>query len=224
MKKREQSRPEGAGPAGRPFGLLALIRDGGPLFKDVFTIDPSFAEDAWDTLSIDTSVIEYAELPKLMHQGLLDALKESRISERSKDENDRASTEAEPEILPKNASASSSGAESYLAHLTSFAQRPDLFLAEVEKHDPGFTKRINERMHENSERDRETRFLFGKVQAWASLGIGLMAAFATLFLLYLSVKNNAGFWTIIGLSIFFAIVSRRIVKFHGSDGGEQVGD
>ena len=224
MKKQKKSRPAGDDPASRPFGLLALIRDGGPLFKDVFTIDPSHAEDAWDMLGIDTSVIECAELPMQMHHGLLDALKESRISERSKDEDDLSPAEAEPENLPKNAAASSSGAESYLAHLTSFAQRPDLFLAEVEKHDPGFTKRIYERMHNNSERDREMRFFFGKAQAWVSLGIGLMAAIATLFLLYLSVKNDAGFWTIFGLSIFFAIVSRRMVKFHGSDGAEQVGD
>ena len=49
-------------------------------------------------------------------------------------------------------------------------------------------------------------------------------AFATLFLLYLSVKNDAGFWTIFGLSIFFAIVSRRMVKFHRSDGAEHVDD
>ena len=55
MKKQETSRPAGAHPAGKPVGLLALIRHGGPLFKDVFTIDPTLVEDAWDTLSIDTS-------------------------------------------------------------------------------------------------------------------------------------------------------------------------
>ena len=85
MKKQETARPAGDHPAGRPVGLLALIRDGGPLFKDVFTIDPSYAEDAWDTLSIDTSVIEYAEIPMQMHQGLLDTLSESKIFEWSND-------------------------------------------------------------------------------------------------------------------------------------------
>lgn len=85
MKKQETSRPAGAHPAGKRVGLLALIRDCGPLFKDVFTIDPTLVEDAWDTLSIDTSVIEYGELPKQMHQGLLDALRESKISGLSND-------------------------------------------------------------------------------------------------------------------------------------------
>ena len=85
MKKQEASRPAGVHAAGKPVGLLALIRDGGPLFKDVFTTDPTLVEDAWDTLGIDTSVIEYGELPKQMHQGLLDALRESKISWLSND-------------------------------------------------------------------------------------------------------------------------------------------
>ena len=120
-------------------------------------------------------------------------------------EDDRTPTAAEPEILTENPPASSGGTTLLLAHVTNFTQRPDLFLAEVEKHDPGFTKRINEHIHRNSERDRETRFFFGKTQAWASLGIRVMAALGVLFLLYLSVTKDAGFWTIFGLIIFFAV-------------------
>lgn len=120
-------------------------------------------------------------------------------------EDDRTPTSVEPEILPENAPASSGGDTFYLARVTNFTQRPDLFLAEVEKHDPGFTKRMNERIHRNSERNRETRFYFGKAQAWATLGIRVMAALVAFFLLYLSVKNDAGFWIIFGLTIYFAV-------------------
>lgn len=77
-------------------------------------------------------------------------------------EDDQTPTAAEPEILTGNPPDSSEGTALLLAHVTNFTQRPDLFLAEVEKHDPGFTKRINEHIHRNSERERETRFFFRK--------------------------------------------------------------
>lgn len=51
----------------------------GSLYRFAYTIDPNEAEKAWDVLQSNEWAIEFANLPKLMHQALLKTLKERRL-------------------------------------------------------------------------------------------------------------------------------------------------
>ena len=61
---------------GFPVSDSAWFNDS--MFADAVTLDPSRVKEAWDTLSSDTRVIEYQELPERMHHSLIQALKSSR--------------------------------------------------------------------------------------------------------------------------------------------------
>ena len=92
-----------------------------------------------------------------------------------------------------------------MSTLPSYTERPDLFLAEVEKHDPGFINRMNEGSVIRAERDSDARFYFGKVQAWVSMGVAVIAALAILLFVGITVLNGRGFWSIIALGVLYAI-------------------
>lgn len=119
--------------------------------------------------------------------------------------NESAEDPKEGEVLPKHAPTPPSDEGNWLALISNYTERPDLFLAEVEKHDPGFTKRMNEASAKRAETQDTARFHFGKNQAYTALGISAIAAVTLLGILGIAVWKEAGFWTIIGLAIFYAI-------------------
>ena len=92
-----------------------------------------------------------------------------------------------------------------LALISNHTDRPDLFLAEIEKHDPGFTKRMNESARLHSERYRDERLTFGKNQAYVALGVSVIAALAVLAIVGIAVWNGQGFSAILALALFYAV-------------------
>lgn len=106
----------------------------------------------------------------------------------------------QPRTFPK-------GAIIFSPSFPNYTERPDLLIAEIERHDPGFVKRMNERSQEISEETRKARFKFSKVQAYATLSIQIIAALVILFLAYTAVSNGGArdFWTIVALVLFYAV-------------------
>lgn len=92
------------------------------------------------------------------------------------------------------------------AQINQYTDRPDLFLETIEKHDPGFIKKMNDSARLYSKRSREQRFRFGKIQSYTALSLSLIAALiicaALVLMIYLGYAN---FWTIVGLAIFYAV-------------------
>ena len=109
-------------------------------------------------------------------------------------------------LPPDDAEDDALGGVNILALVRNYTNRPDLFLAEVEKHDPGFINRMNESAAAHSARFRESRFSFGERQAYTSLVFRVVAVVVVLgALAYEVVAGGAGFWTIIALAIFYAV-------------------
>ena len=141
-----------------------------------FTVDSSKVEDAMAD--------EVAMFPETMHKAMIDTLRERNTFER---------------IMGKDQ-------ESILALIASYTKRPDLFLESVEEHDPGFIKRMTQKVEEFSEKARDTKFNFSKVQAYSILAISTTTPFAILYLLYLHVSGGEPkFWTIIALAALYAM-------------------
>lgn len=92
-----------------------------------------------------------------------------------------------------------------LALISHYTDRPDMFLTEVERHDPGFIKRMNASLKARSEKFRESRYNFGHRQAYASLALRIIAALAFIFLIGVAVYEANGFWTIIALVIAYSV-------------------
>lgn len=93
-----------------------------------------------------------------------------------------------------------------IASITQYTDRPDLFLEAIERHDPGFIKRMNEESSSFSKKNREARFNFGQFQAYVTLGISGVAALVILAaLVYLIYAGHASFWSIVGLALFYAV-------------------
>jgi len=93
----------------------------------------------------------------------------------------------------------------YLAQVSNYTDRPDLFIAEIEKHDPGFIKRMNAASEENATTQRNERFSFGKRQAYSGLVISVIAAVSLLLIVAIAVWKGQGFWNIIALALLYAI-------------------
>lgn len=93
------------------------------------------------------------------------------------------------------------------ADIAQYTQRPDLFIAEVEKHDPGFVKRLNNLAEETAKKDGDIRFKFGKHQAYTGL---IYQGFANICLFALAggllYTGKLGFSSIIGIAIFYAVI------------------
>lgn len=123
------------------------------------------------------------------------------------------------EVLPPEDAGdddSGRGTLNLLALVRNYTNRPDLFLSEVEKHDPGFIKRMNESFAAHSARLREGKFNFGERQAYTSLGIRVFAAVVVLGVFaYAVIAGSAGFLTIIALAIFYAVTQSGISGFSG---------
>lgn len=123
---------------------------------------------------------------------------------------------ASGDVIPPEASSGSTdlGSESaILALISNYTDRPDLLIAEVEKHDPGFIKRMNQSAEAHAERLREGKYHFGKYQAYATLGIQILAAFVVLGLFTLAIWKSAGFWTIIALVIAYSVTQSGVAGF-----------
>ena len=102
-----------------------------------------------------------------------------------------------------------------IALIKNYTDRPDLFLAEVEKHDPGFTKRMNEASENRATRTETARFYFGKRQAYSALFLSVIAALAVLIVLYVMVSSEqATFWNLLGLGVFYAITQGGVLGFN----------
>lgn len=137
------------------------------------------------------------------------------------------------EILgPDHSDRQSPVGDNYIALISQYTERPDLLINALEAHDPGFVKRMNEKAESRSERMSNARFWFGGVQAYAGLGVSVIAALAILVLLAYSIfKENAGFWLIIGLAVFYAITQggpsgfvelcRGVADYFRKGGGKQ---
>ena len=129
--------------------------------------------------------------------------------------NDDAPEGQEGEVLPPldEALEDPSLRQTFLALVSNYTDRPDLLIAEIEKHDPGFVKRMNEASEEHAKEERESRFKFGRFQAYAGVGLSVVAAIAVLGILGLAVFKGTGFWVIVGLALFYAVTQGGSVGF-----------
>jgi len=109
-------------------------------------------------------------------------------------------------VMGPEPETSSSGPTNLVAMISNYTDRPDLLIAEIEKHDPGFVKRMNEGTEARAERSETARFYFGKRQAYASLALSIFAAVFVLGLLAaLIMTQQATFWNIMGVGLVYAI-------------------
>ncbi|MFV1830547.1 hypothetical protein VWY66_09510 [Phaeobacter sp. JH18-10] len=51
-------------------------------FKNIVTLDPHLAQDAWDILCTNTRAVEYHELPSKLHRNFVRALNHKRTLEK----------------------------------------------------------------------------------------------------------------------------------------------
>jgi len=112
------------------------------------------------------------------------------------------------EILPPSevqGEQDSALSQTLIALVSSYTDRPDLLVAEIEKHDPGFVKRMNAASEAHAEEGRRERFKFGKVQAYTALCVSVVAAAALLGALYFAIHKDAGFGVYVGLFLFYAV-------------------
>ena len=93
-----------------------------------------------------------------------------------------------------------------VAQLNHYTDRPDLFLETIEKYDPGFIARMNSEAEKFSKETRDTRFKFGRNQAYVALSVSVVSAVAVMcgFLLLIYTKQ-ASFWSLVGLAIVYAV-------------------
>lgn len=125
------------------------------------------------------------------------------------DDADNEKNPKEPEVLPPDHDAGPHGTAIYaeiVAQINKYTDRPDLFLETLERHDPGFIRRMNSEAETFSKKGRTARFNFGRFQAYTALFVSVAAALVCLgALVYMIEKNIFSFWNIIGLAIFYAI-------------------
>jgi hypothetical protein len=127
-------------------------------------------------------------------------------------------TRAEGEIIPPSVNGDQSNVPNVYAEIaaqiTQYTDRPDLLLEVVEKHDPGFIKSMNDEARAFSKKTRNSRFNFGRTQAYVSLAVQVAAALVILAALYQFVTGESvGFLPIVGLGIVFAITQSGIGGF-----------
>ena len=113
------------------------------------------------------------------------------------------------EFIPKQESDDKANGHIFAdiaANIHQYTERPDLLIAEIEKHDPGFIKQLNKRALEFSDKTRKARFDFGKRQAYVSLFVSSVSAIAVLAaMFYLIYRGDAGIGTFLGIGAVFAI-------------------
>ncbi len=109
-------------------------------------------------------------------------------------------------VLPPEKEKTTGDTKIIQAVIANIHERPDLMMAELEKLDPGFTKRTNKRMEANAERLYDARFKLGQIQAYTGLAVKVLAALFCFYLLYLAVTGGGfAFFSIIAITIFYGI-------------------
>jgi hypothetical protein len=99
-----------------------------------------------------------------------------------------------------------SGGIDVLALISNYTERPDLLLEVVEKHDPGFIKRMNENAESGAQEFKRARFNFGRNQAYISLLVQVLVALALVGLAFVALlTKQLTFWLLIAIAIFYAI-------------------
>ena len=123
--------------------------------------------------------------------------------------NDRTEDPTEQgEILPsaKRENAPPARGENILALISAHTERPDLFPETVERHDPGFIKRLTEGAEASSKKFRDARFHFGKHQAYTSLAVSGAAALLILYFVWIVVERGSSvFWPVVSLAMLYAV-------------------
>ncbi|MFB2562407.1 hypothetical protein [Rhizobium sp. IMFF44] len=123
------------------------------------------------------------------------------------------------QIIPPSMSGEANGAGTNIyakiaADIKQYTDRPDLLLEAIERHDPGFIKRMNDEAREFQSVQRKARFTFGKWQAYASLFVQVVSALALLGVLFvLAYKDTLAFWSVLGLALFYAISQSGLAGF-----------
>ena len=118
----------------------------------------------------------------------------------------------EPHLLPPdelgpNETGPGAATQILLAEVKNYTDRPDLFLETVERHDPGFIKRLNADAQTHAGKLRHSTFNFGRFQAYTVLFVQVVLSFATIGVLAMAViYNQAGASTIISLGVVLAII------------------
>ena len=117
------------------------------------------------------------------------------------------------------------------ALINNYTNRPDLLIAEIEKHDPGFVARMTASAAAHGDRQRQDKLTFAKMQAYTALGLQVIAGLvlqhahgrpdqaaqtehhrgvegngelASIAYAVMSEHGNL-FWTIIGLALFYGV-------------------
>lgn len=113
----------------------------------------------------------------------------------------------EPHLIPPDETAAAAATQILLAEVKNYTERPDLFLEMIERHDPGFIKRLNADAKAHAEKLRAGTFNFGRFQAYIVLLLQVVLSLATLAVLATAViYNQAGASIIISLGIVLAII------------------
>lgn len=93
-----------------------------------------------------------------------------------------------------------------IAQINQYTERPDLLIDAIERHDPGFVKQLNKEGREFSRRERNSRFHFARIQAYASL---ILHWITTVFILVIAllavIKGYASLPVLVGIAILFAV-------------------
>ncbi|MBO9589569.1 MFS transporter [Devosia sp.] len=114
-----------------------------------------------------------------------------------------------PEIIPPGKTEPNGTPSIYAeiaAQINQYTDRPDLLLEVIEKHDPGFIKEMNAEARDFSRKSRNSRFEFGRFQAYGSTILAMCVAVAIIALLFtLAIMGMLDFWQILGLAIFYAV-------------------
>ena len=98
------------------------------------------------------------------------------------------------------------GSVGILALIANYTERPDLLLEVVEKHDPGFIKRMNQNAEEGAAEFRKSRFNFGRFQAYTTLAVQVLAAVGIIALMFTAlVLHQLNFGVIIAFAVFYAV-------------------
>jgi hypothetical protein len=127
------------------------------------------------------------------------------------------------------------GTADVLAIISNYTERPDLLLEVVEKHDPGFIKRMNQNAEKYAEEFRQSRFRFGRSQAYATLAVQVIAALAILFFIWTALDQKLlNFWMLLGFAVIYAVaqggrsgfleIARGLASLLGHKGNEKPKD
>ena len=102
-----------------------------------------------------------------------------------------------------------------IVQINDFTQNPDLFIETLEKHDPGFIKKVNSITIENAKQDQDFRNKFGKFQAWISLFIASTMAYLSFgILIILIMVHQFNLLNCIGVGFIYAVTQGKSRAFY----------